>query len=156
MAELRKGLSFCNRLQGKFNVRLGAGNADMPGVCEHQVIFSSSPPSQTLGLTMSGIPVKLLNEAQGHIVLLELTTGDTYRGKLLENEDNMNLSLYDVTITKGRTGATSYMNQVFVRGSMIRFVAVPDILKNAPMFFVKPSEKPKPPVRGPPPKRQRN
>lgn len=83
----------------------------------------------------AGIPVKLLNEAQGHIISLELTTGDTYRGKLLENEDNMNLSLYDVTITKGRTGNTSYMNQVFVRGSMIRFVMVPEILKNAPMFF---------------------
>lgn len=101
----------------------------------------------------AGIPVKLLNEAQGHIVLLELTTGDTYRGKLLENEDNMNLSLYDVVITKGRTGQTSHMSQVFVRGSMIRFISVPDILKNAPMFFMKPGDKPKPPVRGPPPKR---
>lgn len=101
----------------------------------------------------AGIPVRLLNEAQGHIVSLELTTGDTYRGKLVENEDNMNLSLYDVTITKGRTGEASYMNQVFVRGSMIRFVSVPDILRNAPMFFMKPGEKPKPPVRGPPPKK---
>ncbi|KAK6462615.1 hypothetical protein DFJ63DRAFT_164101 [Scheffersomyces coipomensis] len=103
----------------------------------------------------AGIPVRLLNEAQGHTISLELTTGDTYRGKLLENEDNMNLSLYDVVITKGRTGATTYMNQVFVRGSMIRFISVPDILKNAPMFFMKAGDKPKPPVRGPPPKRVR-
>lgn len=103
----------------------------------------------------AGIPVRLLNEAQGHVVSLELTTGDTYRGKLLENEDNMNLSLHDVTITKGRTGETAHMNQVFVRGSMIRFVSVPEILRNAPMFFMKPGEKPKPPVRGPPPKRNK-
>lgn len=101
----------------------------------------------------ASIPVRLLNEAQGHIVSLELTTGDTYRGKLVENEDNMNLSLSDVTRTIGRTGETSHMNQVFVRGSMIRFVSVPDILRNAPMFFMKPGEKPKPPIRGPPPKR---
>lgn len=104
----------------------------------------------------SGIPVKLLHEAQGHVVSLELANGDTYRGKLLDNEDNMNLSLYDVNITKGRTGHTSYMNQVFIRGSMIRFIMVPDILKNAPMFFMKPGDKPKPPVRGPPPKRVRH
>lgn len=104
----------------------------------------------------AGIPVKLLNEAQGHVISLELTTGDSYRGKLLENEDNMNLSLYDVTLTKGGTGATSFMSQVFVRGSMIRYVLVPDILKNAPMFFMKPGDKPKPPVRGPPPKRARH
>ncbi|CCE85947.1 Piso0_005589 [Millerozyma farinosa CBS 7064] len=104
----------------------------------------------------AGIPVKLLNEAQGHIISVELTTGDIYRGKLLENEDNMNLSLYDVTITKGKSGSTSYMEQVFVRGSMIRYVMVPEILKNAPMFFMKPGDKPKPPVRGPPPKRMKH
>ncbi|CAH2352916.1 small nuclear ribonucleoprotein Sm D3 [[Candida] railenensis] len=103
----------------------------------------------------SGIPVKLLNEAQGHVVTLEIANGDTYRGKLLDNEDNMNLSLYDVTITEGRTGHTSAMNQVFIRGSMIRFIVVPEILKNAPMFFMKPGDKPKPPVRGPPPKRMK-
>ncbi|CDK28219.1 unnamed protein product [Kuraishia capsulata CBS 1993] len=33
-----------------------------------------------------GIPVKLLNEAQGHVISLELTSGETYRGKLLECE----------------------------------------------------------------------
>ena len=31
-----------------------------------------------------GIPIKLLNEAQGHIVTLELDLGTTYRGKLIE------------------------------------------------------------------------
>lgn len=33
-----------------------------------------------------GIPIKLLNEAQGHIVTLEITSGQTYRGKLLEGK----------------------------------------------------------------------
>jgi len=31
-----------------------------------------------------GIPIKLLHEAQGHIVTVELTNGQVYRGKLLE------------------------------------------------------------------------
>ncbi|KAI2049923.1 small nuclear ribonucleoprotein Sm D3 [Ophidiomyces ophidiicola] len=31
-----------------------------------------------------GIPIKLLNEAQGHVVTLEITSGQVYRGKLLE------------------------------------------------------------------------
>lgn len=31
-----------------------------------------------------GIPIKLLNEAQGHIITLELDSGTTYRGKLIE------------------------------------------------------------------------
>ncbi|KAI1468595.1 uncharacterized protein F4812DRAFT_459025 [Daldinia caldariorum] len=46
-----------------------------------------------------GIPIKLLNEAQGHIVTLEITSGQTYRGKLLEAEDNMNVQLKDITVT---------------------------------------------------------
>lgn len=31
-----------------------------------------------------GIPIKLLNEAQGHIITLEIDSGTTYRGKLIE------------------------------------------------------------------------
>ncbi|CAK9441764.1 uncharacterized protein LODBEIA_P56320 [Lodderomyces beijingensis] len=104
----------------------------------------------------AGIPVRLLNEAQGHIISIELNNGDTYRGKLLENEDNMNSSLFDVTITSGKNGSVKHMEQVFIRGSMIRFISVPNILKNAPMFHMKPGDKPKPPVRGPPPKRRKN
>ena len=30
-----------------------------------------------------GVPIKLLHEAEGHIVTVETTTGEVYRGKLL-------------------------------------------------------------------------
>ncbi|MCJ1308968.1 small nuclear ribonucleoprotein Sm D3 [Agyrium rufum] len=46
-----------------------------------------------------GIPIKLLNEAQGHVVTLEITSGQVYRGTLLEAEDNMNVQLRDITVT---------------------------------------------------------
>ena len=71
----------------------------------------------------AGIPVRLLNEAQGHIISIELINGDTYRGKLLENEDNMNLSLYEATITQGIGESKSYGPSVYKR-SMIRFISV--------------------------------
>lgn len=80
-----------------------------------------------------GVPVKLLHEAAGHIVTLELKTGLVYRGKLLEVEDNMNLQLKDVTATH-RDGHVTQLDQVFIRGSHLRFVIVPDMLKNAPLF----------------------
>lgn len=41
-----------------------------------------------------GIPIKLLNEAQGHIITLEITSGQTYRGKLLEGP-----SLFSICIS---------------------------------------------------------
>lgn len=31
-----------------------------------------------------GVPVKLLHESLGHIITVELKTGEMYRGKLLE------------------------------------------------------------------------
>ncbi|KAI3403336.1 SMD3 [Candida oxycetoniae] len=102
-----------------------------------------------------GIPVRLLNEAQGHVVSIELQNGDTYRGKLFENEDNMNSTLLDVSIINGKDGSVTHMEQVFIRGSMIRFISLPDILRNAPMFYMKPGDKPKPPIRGPPLKKKK-
>ncbi|KAF2971816.1 hypothetical protein GQX73_g1716 [Xylaria multiplex] len=75
-----------------------------------------------------GIPIKLLNEAQGHIVTLEITSGQTYRGKLLEAEDNMNVQLKDITVT-ARDGRVSHLDQVYIRGSHVRFFIVPDMLK---------------------------
>lgn len=40
-----------------------------------------------------GIPIKLLNEAQGHIITLELDSGTTYRGKLIEGRQTGSHSL---------------------------------------------------------------
>lgn len=83
-----------------------------------------------------GIPIKLLHESQGLIVTVELKTGALYRGKLHEAEDNMNLQLTQVTVT-ARDGRLSQMEQVFLRGSQIRFIVIPDNLRNAPFFASK-------------------
>lgn len=97
---------------------------------------------------MSNIPTKLLNESHGHEVTLELNTGEMYRGKLIENEDNMNCQLRDVIYTQSN-GKTTRMDHVFVRGSNVKFIVVPDILKHAPLFRKTPVSKPPPPIRGP-------
>ncbi|SCV05349.1 LANO_0H05534g1_1 [Lachancea nothofagi CBS 11611] len=99
-------------------------------------------------MSANGIPIKLLTESQGHVVSVELTTGEVYRGKLVDSEENMNVQLRDVTAT-ARDGSVTRMDHIFVRGSHIRFFVVPDILKNAPMFKQGPSSRPPPPIRGP-------
>ncbi|GAB4816729.1 hypothetical protein N2152v2_003775 [Parachlorella kessleri] len=80
-----------------------------------------------------GIPIKLLHEAEGHTVTVELKSGEMYRGELHEAEDNWNVQLSNVTAT-GRDGKISHVEHIFIRGSRVRFVVVPDMLKNAPMF----------------------
>ncbi|GAM88919.1 hypothetical protein ANO11243_069530 [Dothideomycetidae sp. 11243] len=87
-----------------------------------------------------GIPIKLLNEATGHIVTVEISSGSVYRGKLIEAmltaataEDNMNCQLRDITVTS-RDGRVQHLDQVYIRGSHVRYFIVPDMLRNAPMF----------------------
>eukprot|EP00732_Lithocolla_globosa_P003515 Lithocolla_globosa_v1_NODE_2854_length_1845_cov_5.579564.p1 type:complete len:124 gc:universal NODE_2854_length_1845_cov_5.579564:1415-1786(+) len=80
-----------------------------------------------------GVPIKLLHEAQGHVVTCELKTGEVYRGTLTEAEDNMNSQMSDVLMT-ARNGKATHLDHVYIRGSHVRFFIVPDMLKNAPMF----------------------
>lgn len=45
----------------------------------------------------------------------------------------MNCQLSGVTVT-GREGRVSHLETVYIRGSKVRFMILPDMLKNAPMF----------------------
>ncbi|KAF7285912.1 small ribonucleoprotein particle protein SmD3 [Rhynchophorus ferrugineus] len=80
-----------------------------------------------------GVPIKVLHEAEGHIVTCETITGEVYRGKLIEAEDNMNCQMTQITVTY-RDGRVAQLENVYIRGSKIRFMILPDMLKNAPMF----------------------
>eukprot|EP01130_Rhizamoeba_saxonica_P007302 TRINITY_DN2949_c0_g2_i1.p1 TRINITY_DN2949_c0_g2~~TRINITY_DN2949_c0_g2_i1.p1 ORF type:complete len:118 (-),score=19.29 TRINITY_DN2949_c0_g2_i1:91-444(-) len=80
-----------------------------------------------------GVPVKLLHEAEGHTVTIELKSGELYRGILEEAEDNMNCQLSRITFW-AKDGSTHPLEYAFIRGSTIRYFILPDMLKNAPMF----------------------
>ena len=80
-----------------------------------------------------GIPIKVLHDAEGHTVTVELKTGEVFRGKLDEAEDNMNVHLSNCTKT-AKDGRVSTLANCFLRGSHVRFMVLPDILKNAPFF----------------------
>ena len=45
-------------------------------------------------------------------------------------EDNMNVQLKDITVT-ARDGRVSHLDQVYIRGSHVRFFIVPDMLRYA-------------------------
>ncbi|XP_052190545.1 small nuclear ribonucleoprotein SmD3b-like isoform X2 [Diospyros lotus] len=80
-----------------------------------------------------GIPVKLLHEATGHVVTVEIKSGELYRGNMVECEDNWNCQLENIAFT-AKDGKVSQLEHVFIRGSKVRFMVIPDMLKNAPMF----------------------
>lgn len=80
-----------------------------------------------------GIPIKLLYEAEGMKISVEMKNGEIYRGLLLGAEDTMNVSLSEVLRT-ARNGQISKMPNVYLRGSSICFIALPDLLKSALIF----------------------
>jgi len=80
-----------------------------------------------------GVPIKILHEAQGMIISVELKTGHLYRGKLSTLEDTLNLHLTSATCTSP-SGQLTPMDCVMLRGSHIRFIQIPDNLRHAPVF----------------------
>jgi small nuclear ribonucleoprotein (snRNP)-like protein len=52
-----------------------------------------------VGVSTAGVPVKLLHEAEGHPVSIELRNGEIYRGQLDSSEDTMNCHLSNVVHT---------------------------------------------------------
>uniref|UniRef100_A0A5G2QV25 Small nuclear ribonucleoprotein Sm D3 n=2 Tax=Sus scrofa TaxID=9823 RepID=A0A5G2QV25_PIG len=104
------------------------------GYCFGQLRSTSYVLKNSLPAEMSiGVPIKVLHEAEGHIVTCETNTGEVYRGKLIEAEDNMNCQMSNITVTY-RDGRVAQLEQVYIRGSKIRFLILPDMLKNAPML----------------------
>jgi len=62
-----------------------------------------------------------------------MKNGEIYRGPLVNAEDTMNMTLSDVVRT-ARDGHVSKLSGAYLRGGSVRFISLPDLLKNAPVF----------------------
>eukprot|EP00750_Incisomonas_marina_P015409 INCI18230.1.p1 GENE.INCI18230.1~~INCI18230.1.p1 ORF type:complete len:141 (-),score=20.55 INCI18230.1:705-1127(-) len=80
-----------------------------------------------------GLPTILLHEGEAHTVTVELKNGTTYRGELLQSEDSWNMLLKKVSVTT-REGKEHTLETIYLRGNQVRFIILPDMLQNAPMF----------------------
>ena len=81
-----------------------------------------------------GIPLILLHDAEGGSIYIELKSGDTYRGILDEAEDNMNCKLKNCIKVSVKDRKQSQVDTVYIRGSQIILIALPDMLSKAPIF----------------------
>jgi len=80
-----------------------------------------------------GIPIKLLHEAECQNVTIELKNGEVYYGNLVNAEDSMNCKMNNVTLT-AKDGQVTKLEHVYIRGSQVRYMILPNLLKKAPMF----------------------
>eukprot|EP00536_Pseudo-nitzschia_multiseries_P002891 jgi/Psemu1/318017/estExt_fgenesh1_pm.C_410009 len=86
-----------------------------------------------VGNNRVGIPIVVLHDAEGAVVEIETKAGELIRGLLFEAEDQMNLYIKNAII-RDVNGVKRKSPQVYVRGTEIVFIILPDMLKHAPMF----------------------
>lgn len=87
-----------------------------------------------VGNNRVGIPIVLLHDAEGAVVEVETKRGELIRGLLFEAEDMMNLYIKKAVVLGPAPGAKRKVEQVYIRGTEIVFVVLPEMLRHAPMF----------------------
>lgn len=71
-----------------------------------------------------GVPIKVLHEAEGHIVTCETNTGEVYRGKLIEAEDNMNCQVLRSFAHIGTLRSCEKWKKQFLNGCRLHGIKV--------------------------------
>ncbi|KAI5801619.1 hypothetical protein DFH27DRAFT_557343 [Peziza echinospora] len=72
------------------------------------------------------LPLSLLNTAQGHPMLVELKSGETLNGHLVNCDTWMNLTLKEVIQTSPDGDKFFRLSECYVRGNNIKYLRVPD------------------------------
>lgn len=72
------------------------------------------------------LPLSLLRTAQNHPMLVELKNGETYNGHLVSCDAWMNIHLRDAICTSRDGDRFLKMQEVYIRGSTIKYLRIPD------------------------------
>lgn len=75
------------------------------------------------------LPLSLLNEAQGHPMLVELKNGETLNGHLVACDTWMNLTLKEVVQTSPEGDKFHRLPEVYVRGNNVRLSHSPELIR---------------------------
>ncbi|KAG8913468.1 RNA processing protein [Tulasnella sp. 417] len=74
------------------------------------------------------LPLTLLNAAQNRPMLVELKNGETFNGHLVNCDNFMNITLREVYQTSAEGDRFWKVKEVYIRGSTIKYLRVPDAL----------------------------
>lgn len=77
-----------------------------------------------------GVPLKLLKEFLSRKITVETSSGESFRGILLDAEENMSVSLGSVKATLA-DGKSAEMVSVYIKGSRVRLISLPDSAKDS-------------------------
>ncbi|KAF8795769.1 small nuclear ribonucleoprotein Sm D3-like [Argiope bruennichi] len=80
--------------------------------------------------TTESVPVKLLYEFIGAKINVDTNNGESFTGVLVEAQENMSMTLGDVTALYP-SGHTHKMENVFIKGHKIRVIELPPGAKDS-------------------------
>lgn len=90
----------------------------------------SAPPADEL----PSLPLLAIHESISHWVRVELVSGESIKGKLVGVcKETGNVTLEEV-LHRGKDLALTVAGRVVVRGSEVRLIVLPDIVKAAPIL----------------------
>eukprot|EP00557_Chaetoceros_sp_GSL56_P006626 CAMPEP_0176490058 /NCGR_PEP_ID=MMETSP0200_2-20121128/7649_1 /TAXON_ID=947934 /ORGANISM="Chaetoceros sp., Strain GSL56" /LENGTH=148 /DNA_ID=CAMNT_0017887301 /DNA_START=36 /DNA_END=482 /DNA_ORIENTATION=+ len=72
------------------------------------------------------LPLSLLRAAENSPMLVELKSGETYNGRLLNCDSWMNINLKDVICTSADGTRFWKLPECYIRGSSIKYLRLPD------------------------------
>lgn len=87
---------------------------------------------------LAGVPLKLIKEFLNRTITVETSSGDVFKGTLLDIEDNMNMTLNSIKATLV-DGKTAEMASLYIKGSRIRIVALPESAMDSLPSLTRPS-----------------
>eukprot|EP00205_Picochlorum_sp_RCC944_P000626 CAMPEP_0182606706 /NCGR_PEP_ID=MMETSP1330-20130603/1522_1 /TAXON_ID=464278 /ORGANISM="Picochlorum sp., Strain RCC944" /LENGTH=100 /DNA_ID=CAMNT_0024825115 /DNA_START=95 /DNA_END=393 /DNA_ORIENTATION=+ len=88
------------------------------------------------------LPLALLRGGQGHPVLVELKSGETYNGHLVQCDSWMNMHLKEVICTSKDADKFTRMLEVYIRGNTVKYLRLPDeVLEKAREYEVRKHER---------------
>lgn len=70
----------------------------------------------------------MLTSVKSQEILVELKNGETVYGKLTDCDSWMNLTLSDVVVNYNKGEKFSKLNEIYIRGSHIKFLRLPDLV----------------------------
>ena len=88
------------------------------------------------------LPLSLLNASVGQSMQIELKSGETYNGELVEVDAYMNIKLKNVIFTSRNGQIFKKMNECYVRGSGVKFMKLSDqVLEEAKKKMIEQAKK---------------
>lgn len=101
-------------------------------VCHRpQYLYVLNTPASTYSFILSSLvvnmlPLGILHAAQGHPILIELKSGETLNGHLVQCDTWMNFTLKEVVQTNPDGDKFVRLPEAYVKGNNIKYLRMPD------------------------------